>query len=284
MRRYLRRFGILLLIIVLSINVFGSDESLAFRPLYGRNDVSLKWQGDFATVRINMSGVEGTQFVSVQQWRQAIQNAVNLWNGAAEGTGTRVRLQTSDNSGDVKIVMTSLPFYFPPPTFPWPAWFSSDAQTNLWQCPSPLPLFCNYQLRGMTAITGGLLAVRKGGQWNIHDSPEQSQYWDPESVVLHELGHVLGLDHSPKEGRNSDCSAVMFGDDCADAFKGNDGRYYKGRFVKRNLDDDDVCGLRYLYGTPCDQTPPPPPPPAPPQPAPPSAPPSSLMSPTRTAR
>jgi hypothetical protein len=76
------------------------------------------------------------------------------------------------------------------------------------------------------------------------------------SVALHEAGHALGLGHSDRPG------AVMY-------------PYYK---ISTGLTDDDIAGIRALYGsnvpppaTPV-PTPTPPPTPPPPTPAPPPAP------------
>jgi len=61
---------------------------------------------------------------------------------------------------------------------------------------------------------------------------------DVQTVLLHELGHVLGLGHSDNS------LAVMFAS------------YQE---VRRDLHQDDICGIQQLYGTPCSSTPPPPP-------------------------
>lgn len=52
-----------------------------------------------------------------------------------------------------------------------------------------------------------------------------------ESVALHEIGHLLGLDHSPVG------SATLF-------FRGT-----SGVNVQDGLKDDDISGVRFLYGT-----------------------------------
>jgi len=65
---------------------------------------------------------------------------------------------------------------------------------------------------------------------------------DVQTVLLHELGHVLGLGHSEVT------EAVMFAS-------------YQG--LRHALHPDDECGIQELYGTPCSSPPPPPPPPTP---------------------
>lgn len=78
------------------------------------------------------------------------------------------------------------------------------------------------------------------------------------SVVLHEAGHALGLGHSDRPG------SVMY-------------PYYR---LSAGLTDDDIAGIRALYGSnvaPPPILPPPPPPPPPPIPTP-------TPTPTRTPR
>lgn len=58
-------------------------------------------------------------------------------------------------------------------------------------------------------------------------------YHDVQTVALHELGHWLGLDHSPVY------ESIMF-------------YQYKG--TQRNLSPDDISGIRYIYGTAADIT------------------------------
>jgi hypothetical protein len=70
--------------------------------------------------------------------------------------------------------------------------------------------------------------------WTDDDPPSGI---DLETVALHEFGHTLGLAHS------NDTSAVMYA-------------YYGGR--RRDLRQDDVDGIQYIYGKPT--TPPPVPP------------------------
>jgi hypothetical protein len=65
----------------------------------------------------------------------------------------------------------------------------------------------------------------EGYSWSCSGSPGFNQY-DAETVALHEMGHVLALDHS------NNFSAVMYA-------------YYQG--VRRSLHQDDINGVCALY-------------------------------------
>jgi len=76
--------------------------------------------------------------------------------------------------------------------------------------------------------------------WNTNNRINWVGDFDVRTVLLHELGHVLGLGHSDVT------DAVMYAS-------------YQG--LRHSLHQDDICGIQELYGTPCSSTPPPPPPP-----------------------
>jgi hypothetical protein len=63
-------------------------------------------------------------------------------------------------------------------------------------------------------------------KWSVNGKKDNT--WDIERVVLHEIGHTLGLGHSEDE------SAIMWAE-------------IVERDTDRTLSDDDVAGIRALY-------------------------------------
>eukprot|EP00257_Ricinus_communis_P012138 XP_002533939.2 metalloendoproteinase 3-MMP [Ricinus communis] len=77
-----------------------------------------------------------------------------------------------------------------------------------------------------TAPTGGMFHFDGDENWS--ENPEANEV-DLESVAVHEIGHLLGLHHS------DDPNAVMYAT-------------FRYGITKRDLDSDDVQGIRALYG------------------------------------
>lgn len=77
-----------------------------------------------------------------------------------------------------------------------------------------------------SAPTGGLFHYDADEQWAVGPAPGSGTH-DLETVALHEIGHLLGLDHSRVEG------AIMYGSIPAGTIKG--------------LHEDDIQGIKALY-------------------------------------
>ncbi|XP_065879933.1 metalloendoproteinase 5-MMP-like [Euphorbia lathyris] len=77
-----------------------------------------------------------------------------------------------------------------------------------------------------SAPTSGKCHFDSDERWSQNPGPNEV---DLESVAVHEIGHLLGLDHS--EDRN----AIMFA-------------YFGYGITKRELATDDIQGIRALYG------------------------------------
>jgi hypothetical protein len=88
---------------------------------------------------------------------------------------------------------------------------------------------------GRVRVTEADVAFNRTIPWSLEEDTPDGAY-DFRSTLLHEIGHVLGLDHSNAPG------AVMRA------------RLSSGQ-QRRALTDDDLAGIRALYG---DGTPPPP--------------------------
>ncbi|GMI86947.1 hypothetical protein like AT1G59970 [Hibiscus trionum] len=74
--------------------------------------------------------------------------------------------------------------------------------------------------------TGGKLHYDADENWSTNPGPDEI---DLESVTVHEIGHLLGLQHSMAT------DAVMYA-------------YFESGVTKRRLNRDDVHGIRALYG------------------------------------
>jgi hypothetical protein len=82
--------------------------------------------------------------------------------------------------------------------------------------------------------------------WAIVDAPSESGYIDVQNIATHEIGHLLGMDHSSESLLESD-------DELADATM-----YYaatSGETYRRDLNSDDERGITNLYGSSSDAVP-----------------------------
>lgn len=75
----------------------------------------------------------------------------------------------------------------------------------------------------------GDVHLRNDLVWNFGDKPLESHEHSFFRVLLHEVGHSLGLQHS------QDANSIMFG-------------YYSSH--RMNLHYDDINGIQHIYGTP----------------------------------
>ncbi|KAJ4840475.1 hypothetical protein Tsubulata_039823, partial [Turnera subulata] len=77
----------------------------------------------------------------------------------------------------------------------------------------------------------GLLHFDADERWSSSPGGPQPSQVDMESVAVHEIGHVLGLAHSPDHPEAIMYPSFDFG------------------IIKRNLQEDDIVGIRHLVGS-----------------------------------
>lgn len=83
-------------------------------------------------------------------------------------------------------------------------------------------------------------------QWAVVDSGSEVGYIDVENIATHEIGHLIGLDHSSESLSETD-------PDLADATMYYAASY--GETARRNPHTDDVNGVMNLYGSTSRSTP-----------------------------
>lgn len=85
------------------------------------------------------------------------------------------------------------------------------------------------------AITEADVVINPAAQFSTDGTPGT---YDLEATFTHELGHVLGLEHSHEAGA------------CMQPRQGINGLYEQAATTARTLSDDDRAGVRALYGSP----------------------------------
>lgn len=171
--------------------------------------IGIRWPGIFPVVPflVNNPGFDGDNPGTLEQQNAAFTQASQTLGdtGGARFAYRFAGLTNSPASFDYKnvIIVRREPHY-------------ALASANYWYAPS-----------SNTTLDCDITFYDYGRDFSAIDSP---QSFDIESVALHELGHCLGLDHSPIK------EAVM---------------YYSigSREFKRELHPDDLAGIRSIYGT-----------------------------------
>lgn len=141
---------------------------------------------------------------------RALHEAFGTWNRAG---GTEVLIMEGEGPGASKVALDGIDSVFFDPDWPWDR-DQSMALTTVW-----------------SDEWGNIVAydVRINGNVPWGTTPDADQF-DLQAAVTHEVGHVLGLDHS------SDPDATMFAE------------HGPAEDWRRALHDDDLAGAWHLYG------------------------------------
>ena len=192
--------------------------------VYAGTYIGAKWDKNPLIITYDLSGLRATKDLSVESWKNEIRAAFNIWNDAAKNNNVQFLFVEDSNDPDVKLKT----LYRSPETI---------TRTTILDCSYiicfiPDPNFPPYSKK-ITRAEVVFYPIYKGDEliYKPHTIPELTQDPDVQSAMLHEIGHVLGLDHS------TDCSAVMFGDDCAkEVYNGYWGNLVKAEFnIRRYL-------------------------------------------------
>jgi len=202
-----------------------------------------KWpNGSTPTIQLELGSANRTLSDGNTSWNSAVSPALDMWNRVMG----QVQLGRVMNS-TAPIVqgdrLNSLSF--------GSSFFGHSFGSNTLAVTS-------YSYSGSTMIEGDIV-VNTAQPWDSYRGPLQSAF-DIRRVVLHETGHLLGMDHS------SVSTAIM------NAFTNN----------SDSLQPDDIAGIQALYGAPTTSPTPTPTPTTTPTPTP-SVTPSATPNPTPSA-
>jgi Matrixin len=219
-RPALARLGATLLLVAGSLQT--GQAYLRQSNLVGDSRVPIRWGSRVITYSVSNAGVPG---VSVDAFEAALQRAAQSWEAAP---GSNITFQYSGRTSAHPLDL--------------------DGRNTIGFLNIP-------ELVGVLGVTATLADVVSGeivesdmflnaaNDWSVAGGGEEGAY-DVESIALHELGHMLGLDHSAlgyfevQEGdaRLAAAEAVMF----PFAFD-------PGITAGRVLKSDDIAGVAAIY-------------------------------------
>ena len=222
-RRVLAGVGVTLLVFSASLQT--GEAYLRQSSLVNGARVSVSWAN--RTIRYSVANV-AVPGVTVDALEAALQRASQSWASAA---GSNISFQYEGRT-----VARPLP---------------TDGRNTIGFLNVP-------ELEGVLGVTLTLLDVVSGealesdivlnaaSEWSVAAAGEEGAY-DVESIALHEMGHMLGLDHSAlgfyevrdDEARLAAAEAVMF----PFAFE-------PGSIAGRTLKSDDIAGVAAIYPEP----------------------------------
>lgn len=180
------------------------------------------------------SQLDADPVVGASLFRTALNNAFNTWSTVTnltfvEVADTGLQLAHPDatglNAGDIRIG-----------AFPASGFFDSYAAWNF-EPPGGTAFVSGYNptVTGDLSLNkGALFGVAQGQEGDPYDFSE-GYFNDIEGLLLHEIGHALGLTHPAGVTPDELASVMYVGDGCCNN-------------IHRTLGADDIAGIQALYG------------------------------------
>lgn len=218
-------------LIAVLLLLFSRGTANAYYCIQTSNGTCIRWTSGGATLRTFLGSQLMQLMNGTMSWDQNAQNAANEWNaaGAAFRFNVVVGGVLNDPCGPAG------PNHACPNTGPPgdnPVLFRSSVCGTGNGFGDIVAATVNCYNANSGAMINAPVFVNSTVQWNAYDGPGQPPINDIHRVLLHEFGHVLGLDHPDTHGQV--VAAIM------NSQESNVDR----------LQADDIQGIMFLYPNP----------------------------------
>jgi hypothetical protein len=192
--------------------------ALSTEPTRGFATLGSKWVNGTITMHMTLGPGSGSLPDGSTSWNGAVTQALNIWNGHLDAVKFAAEQDSARPRGDGDLVNH--------------VFFDSNFYGESFG-PDTLAITTRWTLGGTQRVEADIV-FNTAFQWSSYRGNLRSangrDLWDIVRVALHELGHVLGLDHPDEDGQSVD--ALM------NSVLGN----------RDSLTADDIAGARSMYG------------------------------------